>query len=589
MINESLEHVVLAKESSQLQSSYEAVATLTEFELKKILIDKMDKSELYLAATEHRDCYEGLKKSYELDKTFFSTYDKVYLLKRSRKDKDKDEDPFAGSDRGLKKRKTSKDAKSAKGPKTKESQSGSSKGDKSKSKSSGNSIQSEEPEFEVADLDMPYDQEENLGNDDVEPKEKIASKCDWFTKPTHPQEPTDPDSNVDKTPQKGQNQCWLMTLASSAEKPLKPFDELMSTPIDFSAFIINGLKINNLTQETLLGPTFRLLKGTRANYAELEYDFEECYKALSEKLDWENPEGGDYPFDLTKPLPLVMSRNCQKVPVDYFFNNDLKYLQGGILTMTYTTSLIKTKVVLYDLPGIEVMVEVMRKHGYGYLKEIVVRRDDNILYRFKEGDSPHLRINDVEDMLLLNQRDLPRDIPLDSVVVLRYEKRSKSKNKRKVPTEMELIMEQTHQGTSYEVSVSAKGDEELKRKVKIKGEKKEALLTLSNDLRVLRIILVILPKHPSDTYVFTVKMEILLEPTSNKLLVEVLERFNTSAGNPVKEILLKLNLPDHRSILTDSKEHIKMEVERRSVKDKELQDKRILKAFKLSYLLASIY
>ncbi|GJU38272.1 retrovirus-related pol polyprotein from transposon TNT 1-94 [Tanacetum coccineum] len=31
------------------------------------------------------------------------------------------------------------------------------------------------------------------------------------------------------------------------------------------------------------------------------------------------------------------------------------------------------------------------------------------------------------------------------------------------------------------------------------------------------------------------------------------ERFFTSAGNPVKEILLKLNLPDHRSILTDSK------------------------------------
>ncbi|GKA63179.1 hypothetical protein Tco_0762785 [Tanacetum coccineum] len=37
--------------------------------------------------------------------------------------------------------------------------------------------------------------------------------------------------------------------------------------------------------------------------------------------------------------------------------------------------------------------------------------------------------------------------------------------------------------------------------------------------RVLRIILEILPEHPSDTKVFTVKMEILLEPTSNKLLV----------------------------------------------------------------------
>ncbi|GJX19209.1 hypothetical protein Tco_0221886 [Tanacetum coccineum] len=68
MINESLEHVVLAKESSQPQSSYEAAATLTKFELKKILIDKIDKSESYLAAPEHRECYEGLIKSYDLYK-----------------------------------------------------------------------------------------------------------------------------------------------------------------------------------------------------------------------------------------------------------------------------------------------------------------------------------------------------------------------------------------------------------------------------------------------------------------------------------------------------------------------------------------
>ncbi|GJV35567.1 hypothetical protein Tco_1408044 [Tanacetum coccineum] len=56
---------------------------------------------------------------------------------------------------------------------------------------------------------------------------------------------------------------------------------------------------------------------------------------------------------------------------------------------------------------------------------------------------------------------------------------------------------------------------------------------------------------------FTMKMEILLESTSNKLMVEhaeydesntyVLERFNTTAGNLVKKILLKLNLSDHRS------------------------------------------
>ncbi|GJU67201.1 hypothetical protein Tco_1253460 [Tanacetum coccineum] len=47
----------------------------------------------------------------------------------------------------------------------------------------------------------------------------------------------------------------------------------------------------------------------------------------------------------------------------------------------------------------------------------------------------------------------------------------------------------------------------------------------------------------------------------NESNANVLERFYTLAGNPVKEILLKLNLPDHRSILTDLKEQIKMEME----------------------------
>ncbi|GJT26664.1 hypothetical protein Tco_0906939 [Tanacetum coccineum] len=115
IVTESLEHAVLAKESSQLKSTYEAAATLTEFKLKKILIDKMDESQSYMTAAKHKECYDGLIKPYDLDKSLFSTYDRVYSLKRSQKDKDKDKDPSAGSDRWLKKRKTSKDAELTKG------------------------------------------------------------------------------------------------------------------------------------------------------------------------------------------------------------------------------------------------------------------------------------------------------------------------------------------------------------------------------------------------------------------------------------------------------------------------------------------
>nr|GEW35489.1 reverse transcriptase domain-containing protein [Tanacetum cinerariifolium] len=48
-------------------------------------------------------------------------------------------------------------------------------------------------------------------------------------------------------------------------------------------------------------------------------------------------------------------------------------------------------------------------------------------------------------------------------------------------------------------------------------------------------------EHQRDTKVFTRTMEILLEPTSNKLSKDSI----LQARNPVNEILLKLNLPDH--------------------------------------------
>ncbi|GJU55694.1 hypothetical protein Tco_1229408 [Tanacetum coccineum] len=343
-----------------------------------------------------------------IEKLIKESRDEVTLAKRGRKDKDKDEDPSAVSDRGLNNRKLSKDAEPTTEPKKKDSTSGSSKGTKSQPKSFG-----------------------NLGDNKDEPRGETASRRDWFKKPTPPQEPTDHDWNVGKTTKEGPTQNWLMTLAASTstDKSLKDFGELMSPPIDFSRYILNRLKIENLTQEIFLGPAFRLLKGTRSNYAELEYDFEECYKALSKKLDWENPESDEYLFDLSKPLPLITRGKHQRVPFEFFINNDLKYFQGGISTMTYTTSTTKTKAVKYDLLGIEDMVlniwshvkvsydkyalwgishwREQRKSFYAFARGMQSRGDVYLTKRIlavthvSEGDFPRLWINDIEDILLL--------------------------------------------------------------------------------------------------------------------------------------------------------------------------------------------
>ncbi|GKB57625.1 hypothetical protein Tco_0913811, partial [Tanacetum coccineum] len=112
-------------------------------------------------------------------------------------------------------------------------------------------------------------------------------------------------------------------------------------------------------------------------------------KALTNRLDWNNPERKEYSFNLSKPLPLIMVQGHQVVHVHYFINNDLKYLRGGSSSKKYTTSTTKTKAAKYDILGIEDMVPLLwspiKWYNYGYLEEIEVQREDKQLYKFKEA------------------------------------------------------------------------------------------------------------------------------------------------------------------------------------------------------------
>ncbi|GJU98329.1 hypothetical protein Tco_1327600 [Tanacetum coccineum] len=85
-------------------------------------------------------------------------------------------------------------------------------------------------------------------------------------------------------------QPWISTLARN-EDPHESFNELMDTPLDFSVFVINRLKVDTLTPELLASPTYELMKGSFKSLVELEYFLEEVCKATTDQLDWNNPEG----------------------------------------------------------------------------------------------------------------------------------------------------------------------------------------------------------------------------------------------------------------------------------------------------------
>nr|GEV43808.1 hypothetical protein [Tanacetum cinerariifolium] len=122
-----------------------------------------------------------------------------------------------------------------------------------------------------------------MGNTDNQPNVEAASKHDWFKKPKRPLT-LDSDWNVGKSVYFRPPQTWISKIAQ-VENPYFSFDEFMSPPINFSAYVMNHLKIDNLTQDPLVGAVFNLLKGTWKSHAELKCNIKECYKAVTDRLD----------------------------------------------------------------------------------------------------------------------------------------------------------------------------------------------------------------------------------------------------------------------------------------------------------------
>ncbi|GJX21688.1 hypothetical protein Tco_0226133, partial [Tanacetum coccineum] len=274
-VNKQLEAEVLTRSSNESKTSHAVVANLSELELKKILIDKMESN------------------------NSFDTYGDNVSFKRRRDDEDKDEEPSAGSNQGSKRRRAGK-----------------------------------EPESTSA------------------PKEKTS-----------------------KTIGKSNEGLNLII-----KDPRESFNELIDTPLDFLAFVMNMLKVNTLTPELLAGPTFELMKGSCKSLVELEYFFEEVYKATTDQLDWNNPKGQQYPHDLRKPLPLIP--NSQVMNTKAADHGNIKWIEDLVPNTMWS-----------QVPS--------QWHQLQASIWITIRRYDDKLYKFKEGDFNRLHIQDIEYMLLL--------------------------------------------------------------------------------------------------------------------------------------------------------------------------------------------
>nr|GEZ79420.1 hypothetical protein [Tanacetum cinerariifolium] len=301
---------VLTRSSHSLRTSYAVAADLSEMELKKILIDKMEGNKSIQRLDEQRNLYKALDEAYEADKTILDSYGELAILKRRREDDDDQEGPSAESDRGSKRRREKGEHASASTPSELAARSAdmSTTGTQSRQMSASESAFAEEP---------------------------VQTTCQ-IEEPLHPVFETGADDQL--IVQTSKHPEWF----SQLRKPPTPDH----TPIDFFNFIMNRLDVDTLTPELLAGPTYELIRGSCNSLTELEYHLEEFYG-----------------FAVNRESALDV------------------YSKRRIIAVT-------------DLKMVE-------WHNYKHLDWISVRRDDDKIYKFKEGDFKRLRLQDIEDMLLL--------------------------------------------------------------------------------------------------------------------------------------------------------------------------------------------
>nr|GFC32024.1 hypothetical protein [Tanacetum cinerariifolium] len=163
------------------------------------------------------------------------------------------------------------------------------------------------------------------------------------------------------------------------------------------------------------------MRGSCNSLTKLEYHLEEVYKATTDQLDWVNPEGQQYPHNLLQPLPLIPdNQGCRVIPFAHFINNDLEFkpkiynlcykdkggrlraYQGRKRQQFYGYAVNRESALdVYSKRRIIAVtkLKIVKWHNYKHLDWILVRRDDEQIYKFKEGDFKRLRLQDIEDML----------------------------------------------------------------------------------------------------------------------------------------------------------------------------------------------
>ncbi|GJR81258.1 hypothetical protein Tco_0152043 [Tanacetum coccineum] len=328
-----------------------------------------------------------------------------------------------------------------------------------------------------------------------------------------------------------------VSVTTTAEPPLLSATTLPPTPL-----------ITHLQQTPIPTPATApssLLQdlpnfGSLFSLVELEYLFEEVYKATTDQLDWSNPEvtktkATDYGH-IKWIEDLVPNRMWSQVPVSYdkhalwgisHWGRKRQQFYGFAANRESARDVYSKRRIIAVTK-----LEIVDWHNYKHLDWITVRRDDDKLYKFKEGDFNRLRIQDIKDMLLFLIQGKLINLTVEERLAFNQAHLTKPYY---IP---DLKRREAYTAYSNPRGFIYQNKDKKNRLMRIDELHKFSDGTL-NDVRTA------LNDRLKGIWMGTSRVNSSIHNEDGKPCL-----FYTSVGNPVKEILLKLNLPDHR-ILKD--------------------------------------
>ncbi|GKC67021.1 monodehydroascorbate reductase [Tanacetum coccineum] len=207
------------------------------------------------------------------------------------------------------------------------------------------------------DEQVQVSDDQDSGNDHT--PATADSRKDWWKPLPEEERPATPEPawTIPFSHKSDLENNWTSALATTYEPPAK--NSLLAKIGDITTFLNSYCQRMNktvLTQADFEGQAYEVVKSFYPDVIQLQFQMEECHKMLTEQVDWANPEGDQVRINVNRPLPLGGPPGHVTIQTEFFFNKDLEYLRYGSKGSCPALSISKIKAASYPDFGLELLV-----------------------------------------------------------------------------------------------------------------------------------------------------------------------------------------------------------------------------------------